>query len=101
MIFKYYVFLDKTMDSSNVKAILSKFTNANMLFVFNETELYYLLKEKGQYKMQIKYLTGSDIVATTCFYNKLDDVLDSVEPLGFKLKHSLEHNISYELINLI
>ncbi len=88
------------MDSSNVKTILSKFKNANMLFVFNETELYYLLKEKGQYKMQIKYLTNNSI-ANTCFYNKIEDALDTIEPLGFKLNHSLEHNLSYELINLI
>ena len=88
------------MDSSNVKTLLSKFNNANMLFVFNETELYYLLKEKGQYKMQIKYLTNN-IIANTCFYNKLEDALETVEPLGFKLNHSLKHNLSYELINLI
>lgn len=89
------------MDQQNTKTIISKFKNKNLVFVFNDTELYYLLKEKGQYKMEIKYLNGSSNISNISFYNNLNDALDNKEPLGFMLKHSLEHNLSYELINLI
>lgn len=89
------------MDSLDVKTILSNYKHFNILFVFDETDFYYLLKEKGQYKMQIKYSSASSDIVTTSYYHKMEDALEYVEPLGFKLNHSLKHDLPYELINLI